>query len=245
MSGSTVDTVAGLTLRQPVEGYRFSMDPVLLSAFVTSTSPKTIADLAAGSGIIGLLLARRYARAHVTLVEMDPALYGDCLHNIELNGLDERVDALNLDVRRTVGQLEALDLVVSNPPFRAPGTGRISKKGEGQRASARHELDLPLDELCRAAARMLRGRGKFCLVYHPERLLELVDSLREARLEPKRMRFVHGRLGSEARILLMEAVRDGRPGLKVEPPLYIYEQGSQEYTPEVRAMYAPDDRGSG
>ena len=237
MPETTIDTIGGLSIRQPRHGYRFSMEPVLLSAFVGLKAPKRIADFGAGTGVIGLLLAQRFGRAKITLVELQDELYELCLFNIENNSLGQRVEAIRSDIRKLRPALTGLDIVVSNPPFRRPGTGRISTKGKGQSALARHEKGLQLRELCRAAARALRGRGRFCLAYHPDRLVELMDSLRAARLEPKRLRFVHGRAGLEARIILMEAVRDGNPGMKVEPPLYVYKDASGEYTDEVSKMY--------
>lgn len=239
MVRTSLDSVGSLSIRQPREGYRFSMDPVLLSAFVdlNKNTPKHIADLGSGTGIAGLLLARRLPKARITLVELQSELHKLALENIEANGLSSRVNALNLDIRQMRGELAGLDAVVANPPFRRPGTGRISARGDGQSGLARHETELPLDELCFAAARALKGRGRFYIVYLPERLLRLTDALREARLEPKRLRFVHGRQGLEARILMMEAVRDGKPGLKVEPPLYIYADESDEYTEEVASIY--------
>jgi len=235
---TTLDSVGGLSILQPVNGYRFSMEPVLLSAFVSLRAPKKIADFGAGSGVMGLLLARRFPGAMVSLVEMQEELYGLCVSNIESNALGGRVEALRLDIRKMRSELTGLDVVASNPPFRKPGTGRISPRGQGQCASARHEKELPLRDLCASAARSLRGRGRFCLVYHPERLVELMDALREARLEPKRLRFVHGRPDIEARMVMMEAVRDGKPGMKVEPPLFVYKDDSDVYTDEVSAMYA-------
>jgi tRNA1Val (adenine37-N6)-methyltransferase len=237
MGETTLDSIASLSIRQPLRGYRFSMEPVLLSSFVSLKSPRMIADFGAGSGVMGLLLARRFQKARVTLVEMQKALFDLCLRNIEENDLSGRVEAIRIDIRKIRSELSGLDVVVSNPPFRRPGTGRISRGGGGQRASARHEGDLPLDELCASAARVLRGRGRFYLVHLPERLVELIDSLRAARLEPKRLRFIHGRQGLEAKMILMEAVRDGSQGMIVEAPLYIYKEGSDDYTEEVTAMY--------
>jgi len=234
---TTLDSIGSLNIHQPLSGYRFSMEPVLLSSYVDLKSPGKIADFGAGSGVMGLLLAMRFKNARVMLVERQKSLFDLCERNIEENGLTGRVEALRLDIRKMRSELSALDAVVSNPPFRKTGTGRISARGEGQCASARHEGDLTLEELCASVARALRGRGRFYIVYHPERLVELVDSLRAARLEPKRMRFVHGRLGLEAKVLLLEAVRDGKPGMKVEPPLYIYREGSDDYTEETSAMY--------
>jgi tRNA1Val (adenine37-N6)-methyltransferase len=126
------------------------------------------------------------------------------------------------------------DLVVSNPPFRKPATGRLSMGRE--RAIARHELALKFSDLADAAAYLLKSKGRFFMIYLPERLIEVFETLRRNRLEPKRIRFVHNDPGAESKIVLIEAVRDGKPGIKIERPLYIYrEDGS--YTAEVSEMY--------
>lgn len=208
------------------------MDAVLLASFVELKTPKKIADLGAGCGVVGLILARRFPRSKVALVEMQEEMHGLCLRNISENGLADRVSAIHADLRRL--RLEGMDVLVANPPFRRQGTGRIAK---GQAASARHELELQLDELLRSSARALKPRGRLYMVYHPERLADLVQGMRSVRMEPKRMRFVHGRQGMEARIVLVEAVREGRPGLIVEPPLYVFADGSKRYTEEVEQMY--------
>lgn len=208
------------------------MDSVLLASFVDLKTPRNILDLGAGCGVIGLILARRLPKSRVTLVEIQEEMCALCMRNIEANRLGGRVSAMHEDIRRLV--LAGMDVVVTNPPFRRPGTGRLAKGGA---ASARHELDLPLDELLSAAARALKPRGRLYMVYHPERLADVVDAMREVRIEPKRLRFVHGRRGMESRVMLVEAVRDGKPGLKVEPPLFVFGEGSDEYTTEVAQMY--------
>jgi tRNA1Val (adenine37-N6)-methyltransferase len=232
---TTLDTILDLRFHQHLDGYRFSMDAVLLADFVRARTVRNMADLGAGSGVVGILLARRYPKAEVTLVELQKGLHSLCERNIKENSLEDRVRALRADIRELAGELTGLDLVVSNPPFRRPGSGLLSE-GE-EKIIARHEVALTLPELARAASGMLKARGRFCLVYLPERLADAVQTLRESRLEPKRVRFVHGRMGSEARIMLLEAVRQGRPGMKVEPPLIVYEDDGKTYTREVRRMY--------
>ncbi len=234
MPETTLDTIVDIKLYQHQEGYRFSLDAVLLYSFVNVRAAHSIADLGAGSGVVGLLLARKYPKAHVTLVELQKGLYRLAQKNIKLNGLDERVETRLADIREPMG-LNGLDLVVSNPPFRRPGTGRLSIGDE--RAVARHEIELTLPDLARAAASALKSRGRFCLVHLPERLPDVVDTLRNHRLEPKRVRFVHGRRNSEARIMLLEAVRHGKAGMKVESPLVVYEDDGKTYTSDVCGMY--------
>ena len=208
------------------------MDSVLLASFVDIKGHKKIADLGAGCGVVGLILAKRFPRSHVTLVELQDGMFELCTLNIEANEMQGRVHALHADIRKL--KIEVMDVVVSNPPFRRPGTGRIAK---GDAASARHELDLPLHDLLRAAARALKPRGRIYMVYHPERLAEMIDAMRSVRIEPKRLRFVHGRQSTESRVVLVEAVREGRLGLKVEPPLFVFKDDSDEYTAEVAVMY--------
>jgi len=232
----TLDGIRDIKVYQNREGYRFSVDAVLLSAFVNMRHARQIADLGTGSGIIGLLLARKYTGAKITLVELQQSLYRLAVRNIAMNDLSGRVEAVLCDIRQVKEMFTYMsyDLVVSNPPFRRPATGRLSV-GE-ERAIARHELALQLSDLALAASYLLKVKGRFFMIYHPERLLEVFDTFRQNRLEPKRIRFVHNDVTAGSKIVLIEAVREGNPGIKIEKPLYIYnEDGS--YTDEVSAMY--------
>jgi tRNA1Val (adenine37-N6)-methyltransferase len=233
---TSLDGLRDIKVYQNMEGYRFSVDALLLYSFVNLKHAKEIADLGAGSGVIGLLLARKYAMARVLLVELQESLYRLAERNIALNGLEERVGALLTDVRRldAVCPPEAYDLVVSNPPFRKPSSGRLSL-GE-ERAVARHELRLRLPELARSASYLLRAKGRFCMIFHPERLIEIVDTLREAKLEAKRIRFVHNDVRAVSKMVLVEAVKEAKPGLKVEKPLILYDADGS-YTEELNEMY--------
>jgi len=233
---TTLDGIRDIKVYQNREGYRFSVDAVLLSAFVNMRHARQIVDLGTGSGIIGLLLARKYAGAMITLVELQQSLYRLAVRNIAMNDLSGRVEAVLCDIRQVKEMFTYMsyDLVVSNPPFRRPATGRLSV-GE-ERAIARHELALQLSDLALAASYLLKVKGRFFMIYHPERLLEVFDTFRQNRLEPKRIRFVHNDITAGSKIVLIEAVREGNPGIKIEKPLYIYnEDGS--YTDEVSGIY--------
>lgn len=233
---TTLDYIRDLRLYQNKRGYRFSVDALLLYAFVDMTHVSQAADLGTGSGIIGLLLAKKYGRARVLLVELQESLYRLAKKNTELNGLDNRVELIMADIKDLKGRLEpqCCDLVVSNPPFRKPSTGLLSE-GE-EKSVARHELKIKLPELVGAASYLLKGKGRFFMIFHPDRVLEVIDTLRANRLEPKRIRFVHNDIKSGSKIFMIESVRDGRPGLKIEKPLCLYESKGV-YTEEVRKMY--------
>jgi tRNA1Val (adenine37-N6)-methyltransferase len=232
----TLDGIRDIKLYQNQDGYRFSVDAVLLYAFVSVKHAKNIIDLGAGSGVIGLLLAKKYTRSSVLLVELQKSLFSIAQKNIRLNALENRVSALLSDIRKLKKDLPmgSYDVVVANPPFRRPKSGRISV-GE-EKAVARHELKVNLSAFAESSAYLLRTRGRFYLIFHPERILEVVDTLRIHHLEPKRLRFVHNNMGAESKIMLVEAVKGGRQGIKIEKPLYIYDSTGL-YTEEVREIY--------
>jgi len=233
---TTLDGVRDVKLYQRKDGYRFSVDALLLYSFVNVKYVKDAVDLGTGSGVIGLLLARKYSGARVLLVELQQTLYRLAKRNIELNGLGDRVSAVLRDISSLPEVYPAMsyDLAVSNPPFRKPTSGRLSL-GE-ERAVARHELRLRLPELAKSASHLLRARGRFFMIYHPERVIEMIGTLRAEHLEPKRIRFVHNDIDSVSKMVLVEAVKGGKAGLKVERPLLLYRKDGS-YTAEVKAMY--------
>lgn len=233
---TTLDGLRDIKVYQNRDGYRFSVDALLLYAFADVRYVRSIADLGAGSGIVGLLLAKKYPQARVLLVELQESLCRLARRNIELNGLDNRVSAEHADIKHLKDRLEPLsfDMVVSNPPYRKPRSGRLSN-GE-EKAIARHEVALKFPHLAETASHLLRVKGRFFMIFHPERLLEVSDSLRMNDLEPKRIRFVHNNLSAESKIVLIEAVKGGKGGLKIENPLYIYNDDGS-YTEEVSEMY--------
>jgi len=233
---TTLDGIRDIKIYQNKDGYRFSVDAVLLYSFADMRYARHIADLGTGSGIIGLLLARKYPKARVTLVELQESLYRLAVKNIAINHLGDRVTAVLSDIRHLKENFEPMihDLVISNPPFRKPTTGKLSVGQE--RSIARHELALQFSELAAAASHLLKAKGRFFMIYHPERLLDAVDSLRLFRLEPKRIRFVHNDVGAESKIVMIEAVKEAKPGVKIEKPLFIY-NADGTYTAEVSGMY--------
>ena len=234
----TLDSIRDIQLYQPAKGYRFSVDALLLFEFVNLKTVRNIADFGAGSGIVGILLAKKYPHSQVTLFELQESLVSLAEKNIALNHMNDRVEVVKCDLRNhgllSSSPSRQFDLVVSNPPFRACKSGLLNI--EEEKAIARHEIMLKLDELADAAAALLKIRGRFCLIHHPNRLAELIVALKKRGMEPKRLRFVHSSSATEAKMVLIEAVKGGRTGLKVERPSYIYnEDGS--YTDEMKAIY--------
>lgn len=235
---TTLDSIRDINIYQPRDGYRFSVDALLLYSFVNVRTAEYIADIGAGSGIVGLLLAKKYISANVTLFEIQDSLAVLAEKNIAMNSLKERVKVIKTDIReiRTAPFFQAavhsFDVAVSNPPFRKGSSGLINPE-EGK-AIARHEIKLKLPELVSAADYLLKPKGRFFFIYLPERLSEIFESLRR-KMEVKRLRFVHPDKNSGAKMVLVEAVKNTRKGLKIEQPLYIHNE-TGGYTDEMEGI---------
>ncbi len=251
----TLNSIRDIRIYQNKNGYRFSVDALLLFSFINLPRVKKIADLGAGSGIIGILLAKKYPESEGTLIELQASLAKLAKRNIILNNLAERVKVIKADVKEfgvkslelkydnhfrfkthnsELITLNSFDLVVSNPPFRKTNTGLLSIGDE--KAIARHEIKLSLKDLLKASSSLLKHHGRLCIIHLPERLTEIIGTMKENGLEPKRLRFVHSHTYSEAKMVLIEAVKGGRTGLKTKKPLFIYNEDGT-YTDEMRDIY--------
>ena len=171
---------------------------------------------------------KRFLEEHASLLDDQVA-----------DALKEQADQfLRSDVQRT---LEMADLLfymaelTSNPPYRHAGSGRVSPQDE--RAMARHELAGDIVAFTLAASTLLKQGGRFAVVYLAERLPELFAAMESARLQPKRLRMAHSRAGDNARLALVEGRKGAKPGLGVEPPLFIYAGPGREYSDEVLRLY--------
>lgn len=215
---------------------RLTTDTVLLADFAQVSGMKRGADLGCASGALMLLLLWREPQLSMTGLEISQNASVLARENMLLNGLDGRSDLVCGDFRLTVRDLAAggYDFVISNPPYFEPGRGVLAP--ENSRAAARAELSCSLEDVCSAAARLCRSGGKVFFSYRTDGLNRLMAEMTKARLEPKRLRFVHYRQEKEASLILVEGRKDGNPGLKVDAPLILSSADGQE-TDEYRRIY--------
>lgn len=200
------------TLCQPEGVFPLGEDALALGSFATVKRGWRVCDLGTGSGCLLLLLAGREEELRLSGVDRDPAAAQAARDNLARNGLSGEI--WTGDWGAVPFAPGSFDLVISNPPYYARGSG-----GDGGPARMEGEGD-GLAPLCRAAARLLRNGGKFALCFRPERLAGLFAALEGSGLEPKRLQFAAHRPDCPPRLALVEAVRQGRPGLEVLPVRY-------------------------
>ena len=193
-------------------------------------------DLGCASGAIALLLLAREPSLQLTGLELDRDAAALARENMAENRFTEQCEILTGDIRehRALFRAGSFDFAVANPPYFPLGRGALPP--DPARAAARSETDLSLEELCRAAAWLLRSGGSFFLVHRPERLSELLCTLTACALEPKRLRLVCPRPERAPSLILLEARRGGQPGLQIEAPLLLYDSEGRE-SAEYRRIY--------
>lgn len=222
----------GIKIVQDSEGFKFSLDSVLLANFVTlNKSTKKIMDIGSGNGIIPILLSLK-TDAHIDGVEIQRECYLNSLESIKLNKMDN-ISIFNDDIKDFYKTLESdtYDVVVSNPPY---FMGNIHNINEMKKI-ARHSLSLDYKDVIVISKKILKNNGLLSIVHRPENLMDILMFMRSNNIEPKKIRFVYPYKGKNANILLVEGAKNGKPGLKAIDPLYVYENGN--YTEEIKKYF--------
>lgn len=225
-----------LKIYQPSAIFKFTIDPLLLAAFLPVRSQETILDLGTGAGVVPLWLTGYRGVRQVVGLELQPEIAALARRNVALNQFDTRITIVEGDLRTPPPELSdrRFDWVVSNPPYWSPVTHQVPTSS--LLACAKFELACNLSEVITAAARFCRDRGRVALIHLPERLTDLLSLMRAARLEPKRLCLVHPKPETAPHRVLVEGIKHGRPGLKVCKPFIIH-QPDGEFTPEMNAVY--------
>ena len=226
----------GFRIIQNEKLFCFGMDAVLLSGFARVKEGERVLDLGTGTGIIPILLAAKTKGEAFVGLEISRRSADMAERSVALNGIRERVSIVLGDIKKA-GELFApasFDVVTSNPPYMTQSHGLLNP--DPDKAAARHEIFCTLEDVIAAAARTVRPGGRFYMVHRPFRLAEIIRLLSDYRLEPKRMRLVYPYADREPNMVLLEAVRGGRPRMTVEKPLIVYEAPGN-YTDEIVELY--------
>lgn len=222
-----------LIIYQDDDWFKFSLDSVLLSKFVTiNLKHKKIIDLATGNAPIPLLLTYR-TKAFIYGVEYQECVYKLGYQSILENNKDSQIELICDDVRSLRNRFDSgsFDVVTCNPPYFKTSNGEYLNDNE-VKALARHEITLTLDDVVKQASYLLKNGGIFAMVHRTERLVEILDKMREYNIEPKRLQFIYPKFGRDSDLILIEGIKNGNSGLKLLSPLIVHNEDNT-YTDEI------------
>ena len=218
---------------QDTEMFSFSLDSVLLPHFVTlNKNIDKILDIGCGNAPIPLILSTK-TNKKIIGVEIQKEVYDMAVESVNNNKLNEQIEIVNDDINDYYKKLESdsFDVITCNPPFfKYLDSSNINKND--YKTIARHEVKLNLNNIFTIARKLLKNNGVIAIVHRPDRLIDIITEMKKNNIEPKKIRFVYPKMDSEANILLIEGSKNGKPGMKVLPPLYTHLDNG-EYTSEV------------
>ena len=226
----------GLYLIQDPDKFCFGIDAVLLSNFAKAKKNGHVVDLCTGSGIVPILLSAKTGAKKITGIEIQSDIADMARRSVSYNKLDEKIDIINDDISNALKYINncSVDSVCVNPPYMKDTTA--IKNPDLPMAIARHELLTDLETVINIASKLLKESGKFFMVHRPSRLSEIFASMRQNRIEPKRLRFIHPYIESKANLVLIEGAKGSGVWMDVEPPLVVYKD-KNVYTDEVLKIY--------
>lgn len=238
MPGERIDELQrnGYRIIQNPERFCFGMDAVLLSGFARAKKQERCLDLGCGNGIIPILMEAKTEGKHFTGLEIQPESADMAKRSVALNGLQDRIDIVEGDIKDAskIFGASSFHVVTTNPPYMTAQHG-LTNVYEAK-TIARHEVLCNLEDIIRESARLLMPGGRFYMVHRPFRLAEIISLMVQYRMEPKRMRLVYPYVDREPNMVLIEGLRGGKSRMTVEKPLIVYKEPGK-YTDEIYNVY--------
>lgn len=228
--------LAGMRILQKKRGFRFGMDAVLLADFAGIDAKASVVDFGTGTGILPILLYGRGKGRQFDAFELQADMADMAARSMQMNGLADTIRVHHADVIDAVKLIApgTIDAIICNPPYGI--SGKTIRNPDDTLCVARHQGEEGLMAWFRMAHRLLKGKGKFAMVYPAPQMLKAMEEMEAAHLAPKRFRLIYPRADKPANLVLIEALKDARPMLHPEPPLIVYEQDNT-MTPELRRIY--------
>lgn len=227
----------GLQIIQNKKEFCFGIDAVLLSDFAKKIKKNgKVVDLCTGTGVIAILLTAKSDAEKIWGVEIQEHIAEMATRSVKMNGLEEKVEIIHQDLTKLKEQIVSgtIDTVTVNPPYKPKNSGIINEKDT--KTIARHEISCTLEDIIKESARLLNTGGNLCMVHKVERMVDIFVLFRKYKLEPKRLRLVYSKKDEPATLVLVEGIKGGKPFLKMEAPIYVYEKGN-EYTQQIKEIY--------
>ncbi len=221
---------------QDKKRFCFGIDAVLLSDFAKAKKNDVVFDIGTGTGIIPILMCAKTKAKKFFAIDIQEESVDMAKRSVGLNKLEDKIEILHLDIKNVFDKFKknTIDVVTSNPPYMNMGGGLINEYDA--KAIARHEIFCNLDDIVKATSLLLKPNGKFYMVHRPNRLCDIICTLRKYKLEPKTIRFVQPYEDKEPNMVLIESVKNGKAFLKILPNLIVYNKDNQ-YTEEINKIY--------
>jgi len=229
----------GLKIIQRAKDFCFGVDAVLAANFLSVKPGDRVIDLGTGTAIIPLILSAKTKASKIIGIEVQDFMAEISQRSVRLNNLQDKIEIIKGDLKDAPELLGkgAFDCVVSNPPYMNQGGGIINPRDS--KAISRFEILCTLADVARTASSLLRSGGRFAMVHRADRIVDVIYYLRQYKLEPKRLRFVHSRPSSIPKLILIESVKDANAQLRYFEPLYIFDSDGN-YSEEINRIYGRD-----
>ncbi|MCM0647109.1 tRNA1(Val) (adenine(37)-N6)-methyltransferase [Clostridium swellfunianum] len=228
--------LGGLFVIQKKEAFRFGVDAVLLANFAKVKRGMRVMDLCTGTGIIPFLLAGKTEASYITGIEIQTEMVEMAKRSTIFNKIENKVEFINGDLKdlKLLKTIPKVDVVTVNPPYKLQNSGLVNP--DDKNAIARHEICCTLEDVIIACRTVLKDNGRMFMVHRPERLADILCTMRKHKIEPKTIRMIHPNTKKAPNIVLVEGQRDGGAFLKWDPPLYVYKDEGG-YTQEIDEIY--------
>lgn len=226
----------GYTIIQDPKKFCFGIDAVLLSDFAKAKKDEIVFDIGTGTGIIPILMSAKTDAKKYFAIDIQQESVDMAKRSIKLNKLTDKIEVFHLDIKNVFEKFEknSINVVTSNPPYMNMGGGLINEYDA--KAIARHEIFCNLDDIVKATSLLLKPNGRFYMVHRPNRLCDIICTLRNYKLEPKTIRFVQPYENRESNMVLIESIKNGKAFMKILPNLIVYNKDKQ-YTDEINRIY--------
>lgn len=227
-----------LKIYQNTNMFQFSLDSVVLANFVTVNKKiKYVLDIGTGNAVIPLILSTK-TDAKIIGVEIQKESYDLACKSVQVNYLEHQIEIIHDDIKDYYNhiQTETFDIITCNPPF-----FKLEEKSNLNNSTykqlARHEITLNLEDIMKISKKLLKNNGRLAIVHRPERFIEIMMLMKQYNIEPKKICFLYPKENKEANILLIEGVKNGKPGLKVLPPI-ISHKDNGTYTDQIQKFFS-------
>ena len=227
----------GLKIIQDKSGFCFGIDSVLLSNLARNIKKDSkVIDLGTGTGIIPILLSEKSYAKKIIGVEIQEEVADMARRSVQLNNLQNKIEILNENILnlRNIFKRNEFDVIVTNPPYKKINTGIVNK--ENKKIISRHEITASLEDFIEISYYLLKDFGELYMIHRPERIVDIIYNLRAKKIEPKNIRFIYPNKNKEPKLVLIKAVKNANPFLKIENNLYIKDE-FENYTEEILKIY--------